>query len=105
MNTVISINEKTPDEVAREIADRVKMRRLELNLTQAGLCSRAGIKYATYRKFEQTGVISLKGLLQVAFALNALKDFENLFSQRQYESIDDVLAEQTFNRKRGSRNE
>ncbi len=78
---------------------------MELNLTQEGLASRAGLKFATYRRFEQVGEISLRGLLQIAFALNALPDFEMLFAQKQYQSLDEVLNEQVVTRKRGKRNE
>ena len=89
--------------MAMQIAARVKARRLELNLTQEGLASRAGVKFATYRRFEQTGEISLRGLLQIGFALNTLSDFDALFTQEQYQSLDDVLNEQSVNRKRGQR--
>lgn len=78
MNNIISFNILTPDDVAKQIATRVKARRLELNLTQEGIAARAGLKFATYRRFEQTGEISLKGLLQIGFALNALSEFDAL---------------------------
>ena len=104
-NTLISIDIKTPGEISSEIAGRVKQRRLELNLTQAGLSKRAGIKLPTYRKFERTGLISLEGLLRIAFALNALDDFDVLFSKREYEHIQDVLNETKLQRKRGKRND
>lgn len=103
-NNIIAFNTNTPATLSLQIATRVKARRLELNLTQEGLAARAGIKFATYRRFEQTGEISLKGLLQIGFALNALSDFEVLFSQTQYQSLDDVLNEQTVTRKRGKKN-
>ena len=105
MNNIISFNLSTPDDVAKQIATRVKARRLELNLTQEGIAIRAGLKFATYRRFEQTGEISLKGLLQIGFALNALSEFDTLFAQKQYQSLDDVLNEQNVIRKRGKKNE
>ena len=105
MNNMIAFDVLNPGEVAMRIAARVKARRLELDLTQEGLAVRAGIKFATYRRFEQTGEISLKGLLQIGFALNALSEFDALFSQRQYQSLDDVLNEQSVTRKRGRKNE
>ena len=105
MNNIISFNILTPDDVAKQIATRVKARRLELNLTQEGIAARAGLKFATYRRFEQTGEISLKGLLQIGFALNALSEFDPLFVQKQYQSLDDVLNEQNVIRKRGKKNE
>ncbi len=105
MNNILAVNFTPPNEVAKQIASRVKARRLELDLTQEGLSKRAGIKFATYRRFEQTGEISLRGLLQIGFALNALSDFNTLFAQRQYQSIEDVLKEQNVTRKRGKRND
>ncbi len=105
MNNIISFNISTPNDVAKQIATRVKARRLELNLTQEGIAVRAGLKFATYRRFEQTGEISLKGLLQIGFALNALSEFDALFAQKQYQSLDDVLNEQNVIRKRGKKNE
>lgn len=105
MNNIIALNISTPNEIAKQIAAKVKARRLELNLTQEGIAARAGIKFATYRRFEQTGEISLKGLLQIGFALNTLSDFDALFAQKQYQSLDDVLNEQNVTRKRGKKNE
>ncbi len=105
MNNILSINIATPNEIGLQIAARVRERRLELDLTQEGLAARAGLKFATYRRFEQTGEISLRGLLQIGFALNSLRDFEELFSQKQYQSIDDVLNEGIVTRKRGRKHE
>lgn len=105
MNNILTLNFINPNDVARQIAARVKTRRLELNLTQEGMATRAGLKFATYRRFEQTGEISLKGLLHIGFALNALHEFDSLFEQKQYQSLDDVLNEQSVTRKRGKKNE
>lgn len=105
MNNILFVRVESSNDVAMKISARVKARRLELNLTQEGLASRAGLKFATYRRFEQVGEISLRGLLQIAFALNALPDFEMLFAQKQYQSLDEVLNEQVVTRKRGKRNE
>ena len=105
MNNILLLNVANPSDIALQIAARVNARRLELNLTQAGLASRPGAKFATYRRFKQTGEISLRGLLQVGFALNCLDEFNDLFAQKQYQSLDDVLNEQRVNRKRGKKNE
>ena len=102
---MIAINIYTPREVALQVAARVKARRLELDLTQEAMAAKAGVKFATYRRFEQTGEISLRGLLQVGFALNALSDFDALFAQRQYRTLEDVLNEGKVTRKRGRKHE
>ena len=92
-NTIISITDRSPREVLLSVAGRVKARRLELNLTQAELAKKSGMPLATYRKFEQSGIIAFAKLLHVAFALDALDDFDALFSQRRYLSTEDVLNE------------
>lgn len=102
---MIVFNFMGPQEVAEHIAERVKARRLELNLTQRALAMRAGLSFSTYRRFEQTSEISLKGLLQIAFALNALTDFDALFSQPQYQSLDEALLLQKKKRQRGKKND
>ena len=87
------------------LAERVKARRLEMNLTQEGLSVRSGLPLATYRHFERTGKISLDGLLHIAYALDALNDFDRLFESRKYATLDEALDATTTNRKRGKRNE
>ena len=105
MDNIVSVINNTSDDVCRNIALRVKSRRLELNLTQEGLALRAGIKLPTYRQFERTGKISLKALLQIAFALDALQDFETIFAKKRYGSIDEILMKNEKVRKRGKKNE
>ena len=84
---------------------RAKARRLEMNLTQEGLSARAGIPVATYRRFEQSGKISLGGLLHVAYALDALSDFDQLFNAPRYANLDEAVKAEQKPRKRGKRNE
>ena len=66
-NNIISINERTPKEVSLSVAKRVRMRRLELNMTQVELSHKAGIPLPTYRKFERTGVIAFAKLFADSF--------------------------------------
>lgn len=100
---ILSVEPLLPNTVKQQIAANVKSRRLDNNLTQEGLAKRAGLKLPTYRHFERTGDISLKGLLQIAFALNVLEEFQQLFSQRQYQSIQDVINQVEIKRKRGKK--
>lgn len=83
----------TPAAEARELANRVKKRRLALKMTQAELAQRAGMPLPTYRRFEQTAQISLQGLLSVAAALNALDDFHSLFASNIWGTMDEMLAQ------------
>ncbi len=102
-DTIIQISTKSPNEICCSVAERVKMRRLELNLTQNGLSARADVNLATYRKFERTGEISLRNLVKIALSLNAIDDFQLLFGQKQYQSINDVLNNEGAQRKRGKK--
>lgn len=103
INTIISIDAKTPQDYLRIISEKVRDRRLDLDLTQEGLASRAGVKLPTYRKFEQKGEISLLALLKIAWALDMLDDFNLLFAEKQYRSIEEMLSQQNITRKRGKR--
>ncbi len=100
-SAIIQLNTKSTSEVCMSVALRVKQRRLELNLTQQGLALRADVNIETYRRFERTGEIALLNLARIAFALDALNDFELLFSQKKYQSIDEIIQGKTNTRKRG----
>lgn len=100
------IIKKTPNSILKEIAEKVKDRRLERNLTQKAFAKRAGVGYDAYRKFENTGEITLRNLVLCAIALDDTEGLMKLFSKKSYQSIDDLLKTQEVKkRKRGSRNE
>lgn len=103
MNTTIDISSQSPDAYAKKIAQQVKKRRLEMRLTQAGLAKRADLPLATYRHFERMGKISLQGLLQIAFVLNCLEDFNQLFARQHWNSLDEMLRQQQTAYKRGNK--
>jgi transcriptional regulator with XRE-family HTH domain len=102
-SNIIQLNMPSTTEVCLSVAMRVKQRRLELNLTQQGLAMRADVNIETYRRFERTGEIAFLNLAKIAFALDALNDFDLLFSQKKYERIEDIILSQTIKRKRGKR--
>jgi transcriptional regulator with XRE-family HTH domain len=91
-------------EICQAIAKKVKARRLDLNMTQEGICKRTGVNISSYRRFERTGLISLEGLVKISFVLEMEKDFDKLFTQRIYQSIDDVIESNFTKRKRGKKN-
>lgn len=102
-SNIIQLNTPSSSDVCLSVAIRVKHRRLELNLTQLGLAMRADVNIETYRRFERTGEIAFLNLAKIAFALDALNDFDQLFSQKKYTSIEDVIQSKTITRKRGKR--
>lgn len=70
----------TEQSVLSGIVERVKERRKELKISQKGLSQKSGVSYASIRRFESTGEISFNSLLKIASVLNALADFNMLFS-------------------------
>ena len=105
IDNILSFDNLSPKGKAMALAGRIKARRLEINLTQEGLSARAGLSTATYRHFERTGKISLDGLLHIAFALDALNDFDLLFASPRYANLDEAANAIQKPRKRGKHNE
>jgi len=93
---------KTAQEVAAELATRIRTRRLSRNWTQAELAARAGLKLPTYVLFERTGRIALIRLLKVLDVLDLLDDFDQLGRKEDLTSL--TLADITRpERKHGRR--
>lgn len=93
---------KTPEHIKKELAEKAKRRRLDMNLSQQGLADRSGVRIATLRVFERQGKISLENLLKLAVVLEELQAFSDLFNPRiaQATLLDDILMDDT-KRKRG----
>lgn len=89
-------------EVARDLAKRLKSRRLERNLTQAGLAARSGVPLGTLKKFERTGAISLVSFVRLVVALGEQAGLERLMKadERDVATLDQMLS-QPKARKRG----
>lgn len=89
-------------DITNTIAQKARQNRLELNLTQKALATRAGISFGSLRRFENTGEISLKSLILIAIALDATDEFDMLFTKQKYQSIDQLVnAKQSTTKKRG----
>jgi len=90
----------TPEEVAQYLAKRVQQLRLLRSWKQSSLARRAGISLAALRRFEQTGKISLNGLLRLSFALARLADYEALLQPPPATSIDELATQSARARRR-----
>lgn len=87
---MIQLTKQTPGMVAQELAQRVKKRRKEHRLTQAQLATAAGISLSTYKRFERKGQISFLPLLWIANELGCMEEFNELFTNPYYESLEDI---------------
>jgi len=96
----------TPSKAQNKLADNVRLRRLNMDLTQEGLSKRSGVPLPTLRKFEQKGVVSLEAYLKILMVVGGLEKMLDALSveQQSFSSIDEVLEDGTKpTKKRGSR--
>ena len=84
---------KTISEIDKDLAKRVRYQRKKRVYTQIQFADKCNIPYGTYKKFEQTGEISLSGLTKIAAALDMAKEIDALFSRKAYASIDEVVKD------------
>jgi transcriptional regulator with XRE-family HTH domain len=82
----------TPTEMAIRTAERARARRLALGLRQQDVAERAGVSLASLRRFERTGLIAFDSLLSIAVVLDAVSEFDRLFPEPEFRSIDDVIG-------------
>ncbi len=80
------------EEIALELAVRVKNTRLAQRLTQEGLASRSGVPFGTLKKFERTGQIALVSFIRLVTALGDESALEKLLLEQKFETLDEVLA-------------
>ena len=79
-------------EKQQEIAKRFIYIRKNRKISQQRLSELSGVSYASIRRFEKTGDISLSSLVKLALALQLYDDIDNLFkSHKEYKSIEDVI--------------
>ncbi len=84
-------NSKTPNDIAKELIEKIKQHRKKLKISQAQLASKSGVSLGSIKRFESKYEISLNSFIKILIALNLEQDFENLFTQKSYNSIDEVI--------------
>lgn len=87
-------NPKSPNDIAKEFVEKIKQKRKMLKISQVQLAAKSGVSLGSIKRFESKYEISLNSLIKILIALNLEKDFENLFTQKIYNSIDEVINEQ-----------
>lgn len=90
MNNLL-FNPKTPNEIAKELVEKIKQHRKKLKISQAQLATKSGISLGSIKRFESKYEISLNSFIKILIALNLEQDLENLFTQKNYNSIDEVI--------------
>ena len=84
-------NPKTPNEIAKELIEKIKQQRKKLKISQIQLAIKSGVSLGSIKRFESKYEISLNSFIKILIALNLEGDLENLFTQKNYTSIDEVI--------------
>ncbi|PCI07503.1 MAG: hypothetical protein COB73_08150 [Flavobacteriaceae bacterium] len=76
----------TANEVMQLLAKKTRILRKQKKLTQKKLSDKSGVAYASIKKFESTGIISLESFLKLCNALGRLNELEAILKVADYEN-------------------
>ncbi|MDE6356430.1 MAG: helix-turn-helix domain-containing protein [Clostridia bacterium] len=83
------VKTQTIQSVTEQLVEREKLRRKKMHLSQRDLANKSGMSYASIRRFENIGEISLNSLLKIANALDCLEEFNSVFKMPVVKSLKD----------------
>jgi len=93
-NDILSVLENytltDSEDVAKEIADNFRKRRVEKNLTRDQVAEMSGVAMSNIVRFEQKGLISLKNLIGLAKALGYSSEIKSIFAQPKYSTMEEL---------------
>ncbi|MCI5857351.1 MAG: helix-turn-helix domain-containing protein [Agathobacter sp.] len=93
---MITLFQKTWTEIDTDIAKRMIRLRKRKKLSQKELAAKSGVSLGSLKRFEQSGEISLQSFTKLAIALGVEDELDNLFTEVPFESIEEVIREQTI---------
>jgi len=89
----------SPDEIARELARRLKAARLAQGLQQPELALRAGLSVGTVKALENKGQSTLSSLIRVVQALGLTQDLQQAFVLQVHSIAQMEQAQQAVRRR------
>ena len=92
---MITLFQRTWKEIDTDIAKRMIRLRERKKLSQRELAAKSGVSLGSLKRFEQSGEISLQSFTKLAIALGVEDELDNLFTEVPFESIEEVIHEQT----------
>lgn len=78
------------EDVAKEVAENFRRRRVEKNITRQHIAERSGVSISTVARFERTGLIAFESLIRLAMALGYIADIRNLFSTAKFNTMQEL---------------
>ncbi len=91
---LFNFERKTPVEISRLLAGRIRAVRRRRRISQARLSETSGVSLGSLKRFEQTGEVSLLSLIKIAIALEIDDELLHLFEEVKPLSIEEILYEQ-----------
>jgi transcriptional regulator with XRE-family HTH domain len=85
-----SYSSNNSDEIAMNIAQDFRRRRIEKNLTRKEVSKLSGVPLSNLSRFEQKGCISLKNLIELAMSLNYTSEVKNIFVTQKYQTMEEL---------------
>ena len=85
------LNQKTPNEIVKSLADKIKEHRKKLKISQEVLAQKSGVSLGSIKRFETKHEISLQSFIKITIALDLDNDFESLFTAKTYTTIDEII--------------
>ena len=92
---MITLFQRTWKEIDTDIAKRMIRLRKRKKLSQRELAAKSGVSLGSLKRFEQSGEISLQSFTKLAIARGVEDELDNLFTEVPFESIEEVIHEQT----------
>lgn len=91
------------DDIARDIADNFRRRRIERDMTREEVAEQSGVALANIVRFEQKALISLTNIIRLAMALGYTADIHALFSRPKYSTMEELLTIRKNQKKKRAR--
>lgn len=93
-NTILSVLDgfalDNADDIARQIAEDFRKRRVEKNITREYISELSGVPLSTVARFEQKGLIALGSLIKLSMALGYAPDIRNLFGTPKFDTMEEL---------------
>lgn len=93
-NNILSILDSytldNADDIARQVADNFRKRRVEKNITRQRISQLSGVPLSTVARFEQKGLIAFESLIRLAMTLGYATDVRSLFGTSKYDTMEEL---------------
>lgn len=78
------------DDIAKQVAESFRKRRVEKNITRQRISELSGVPLSTVARFEQKGLIAFESLIKLAMALGYAQDVRNLFDTSKFDTMEEL---------------